>query len=96
MSGSNRLAEGLAAALALSNRAVVDDDDDASPQPSTMKPKPVVEEILAAALAISSNPTRPQQRRVQFSDVESGTVVPSRADMSAEEKRCIWYCVSHA
>ena len=85
MSTNNRLAEVMEAALAISSNPAFENDDG---QSSTMRPKPI----------LSKTPPihRPQQKRVQFSGVVTGTVVPSRDDMSEEEKRCIWYRVSSA
>ena len=85
MSTNNRLAEVMEAALAISSNPAFENDDG---QSSTMRPKPI----------LSKTPPihRPQQKRVQFSGVVTGTVVLSRDDMSEEEKRCIWYRVSSA
>ena len=85
MSTNNRLVEVMEAALAISSNPAFENDDG---QSSTMRPKPI----------LSKTPPihRPQQKRVQFSGVVTGTVVPSRDDMSEEEKRCIWYRVSSA
>ncbi len=88
MSAPNRLVEVLEAALAISSNPTFEDDDG---QSSTMRPT----HILGTRLSTTPPIHRPRQRRVQFSDVESGVVVPSRADMSEEEKRCIWHRVSH-
>ena len=85
MSTNNRLVEVMEAALAISSNPAFENDDG---QSSTMRPKPI----------LSKTPPihRPQQKRVQFSGVVTGSVVPSRDDMSEEEKRCIWYRVSSA
>ena len=100
-SNSNRLEEGLAAGLAITRSPTY--EDVASPQSFTytMRPKPTCilrtrQSTTRPAKSSSTHRPQAQQRRVQFSDVVAGTIVASLADLSAEEKRCIWYCVSIA
>ena len=94
VSNSNRFVEVLEAALAITSSPTF--EDAASPQSftCTMRSKPILRRRPSMRPTKSST-YRPQaqQKQVQFSDVVAGTIV---ASLDAEEKRCIWYCVSIA
>ena len=96
-SNSNRLEEGLAAGLAITRNPTYEDVASPRSLTCTTRPKPTcILRTRQSTRPTKSSANRPQaqQRRVQFSDVVAGTIVDSLADLSAEEKRCVWYCVS--
>lgn len=94
MSTSNPLAEGAAASSGppvLSSPAVDNELLVAFPKTSPLRPTRTTGRCTANRTGLSTT-TIHLQRRVKFSDAVSGVVIPPRARMSAEEKRCIWYC----